>query len=527
MKIKHCVTCKTEFETKTNRQTCSEKCRHKLAQSKINHKERVKKAKATNIEKYGVDNIMKTEQGKENFKTAMKEKYGVEFSFQLPEVKEKAIKNAQSNNAKDKRKKTLLKTYGAENTFGSEEILEKIKCSNKEKYGYENPMKNPEVAAKGIETKKSIYGVDYGKMFYEKSRETSNSKFGCDNWAFKHIKNFEKLNDVEFVLNAFIKDNRFLIQEMMEYFNLQEAYVNRWKRENNITIPNKIKKSATQQKLFDSLDIREKYMNTREVIPPLEIDIYLPESNLAIEYNGLMFHSRGVSFSDKFHSPDFPKDYHLKKTLMCEEQGIQLLHIFEGEDLEIWKSVINSKLGLNEKLYARKCIIKEIEFKEVSEFLEENHLQGICNSKINLGLFYNNVLVSLMTFGKSRFNKNYDFELLRFCNLKGYNVIGGASKLLKHFRKHNKGSIISYANRRWSNGKLYETLGFAKIGETPPNYWYFKEYKTELFSRIQFQKHKLKNILEHFDANLSETQNMLNHGYRQIFDCGNLVYILE
>ena len=132
-----------------------------------------------------------------------------------------------------------------------------------------------------------------------------------------------------------------------------------------------------------------------------------------------------------------------------------------------------------------------------------------------------------MTFGKSRYNKNYTWELLRFCSLKGYNVVGGASKLLSHFRKQYSGSIISYANRRWSNGDLYRKLGFKMIGKTDPNYFYFKDGHTELFSRIAFQKHKLKSLLENFNPDLTEEQNMFNNNYRKIYDSGNLVFFLE
>ena len=127
-----------------------------------------------------------------------------------------------------------------------------------------------------------------------------------------------------------------------------------------------------------------------------------------------------------------------------------------------------------------------------------------------------------MIFGKPRFNKKYDYELIRFCSKMNINVVGAASKLFKHFKINYNGSIISYANRRFSNGNLYETLGFTKIDETKPNYFYIKG-KT-LLSRNKCQKHKLKNLLDNFDENLSEHENMLNNGYLKVYDCGNLVF---
>lgn len=228
---------------------------------------------------------------------------------------------------------------------------------------------------------------------------------------------------------------------------------------------------------------------------------------------------------------DENKYYHLNKTKECYNKNINLLHIFENEwDNEvlrnIWKSVINYKLGIVEnRIFARKTVVKEINY-NIDEFLINNHLQGKCSSSVKIGLFYNEELVSVMTFGKSRFNKNVEWELLRYCNIINTQIIGGASKLFNYFLKtYNPSSIVSYANRRWSNGNLYEKLNFEFDSITEPNYFYFKENDNVLHSRIKFQKHKLNNILENFDNTLSETINMYNNGYRKIYDCGNLKYI--
>jgi hypothetical protein len=159
--------------------------------------------------------------------------------------------------------------------------------------------------------------------------------------------------------------------------------------------------------------------------------------------------------------------------------------------------------------------------------LFENHLQGECNSKVNLGLFFENKLVSLMTFGKPRYNKNYEWELLRFCNLCNYHIPGGASKLLSFFEKHfNPKSIISYADKRWSTGNLYQKLNFKFSHNTMPDYWFWKN--SEFSHRSKYQKYKMKNIKDFiFDENLTGLENMINNGFNRIFDCGNFVYIKE
>jgi hypothetical protein len=263
------------------------------------------------------------------------------------------------------------------------------------------------------------------------------------------------------------------------------------------------------------------------------IDLYIPEFNFAIEYHGLMYHSFGKSEYSKFNNyeKEDPKN-HLNRLNLCLENSINLLQIFENEwknkpKKDIWLSTISSKLNINEKIFARKCEIIQVDKKIANQFLNDNHLQGYTKTlTFSFGLMYNNELVSLITIGKSRFSGKYDWEIIRYCNKKYTNVIGGFSKLLKHFRKLNQGKIVSYANKRWSNGNLYEKNGFILIHDSSPNYFYFAK-KQQLHSRNQFQKHKLKNILDSFDPNLTEKENMFENGYRRIWDCGNKVYVLE
>lgn len=242
--------------------------------------------------------------------------------------------------------------------------------------------------------------------------------------------------------------------------------------------------------------------------------MYLPDYKLAIEYDGIHYHSEQFK----------PKGYHIFKTSECEKQGIQLLHIFDFEDVDIWKSIISGKLKKNTKIFARKCIVKELSLDETKIFLEENHLQGFCPSKYRYGLFYNGELVQVMTFGVPRFNKQYDFELLRLASKKFTSVVGGASKLLKFFRNSHTGSIISYANRRFSTGDVYRKLGFIQLGITDVNYFYTGH--NEVLTRYQYQKHKLKDLLESFDPSKTESENMRLNGYFKVFDCGNLIFTL-
>ena len=252
-----------------------------------------------------------------------------------------------------------------------------------------------------------------------------------------------------------------------------------------------------------------------------EIDIFIPSKKLAIEYNGLYWHSENF----------IENTYHLDKTEDCLKQDIKLIHIFEDEWIykkEVVKSRLLNLIGFSEnKIYARNCEIKEVNSKEASEFLDENHIQGKVGAKIRIGLYCNNELVSIMTFGELRKSlgnnkKEGSFELLRFCNKLNTNVVGGASKLLKHFENNLEyEEIISYADRRWSNGDLYEKLDFNFISKTRPNYFYVRLDKRE--PRFKYRKDIL--VKEGYDKTKTEKEIMKERGYNRIYDCGSLKFI--
>lgn len=249
-----------------------------------------------------------------------------------------------------------------------------------------------------------------------------------------------------------------------------------------------------------------------------EADIFLPDYNLAIEYDGLYWHSN-------LHRSD---DYHVKKHEFFKSKGIDCIEIFENEwknKKEIVQNIILNRLEkIENKIYARECQIVSVSTKESEKFLETNHLQGYCKAKLTIGLSYKSELVMLMSFSKPRYNKNYDWENIRTCTKTGISVVGGFSRLLKFFREKYNGSIISYVDKRFFNGKGYLENGFEFLRESEPNYFYFRPGENILHSRYEFQKHKLKEKLEFFDESLTEKENMTDNGFLWIYDCGNFVF---
>jgi hypothetical protein len=271
-----------------------------------------------------------------------------------------------------------------------------------------------------------------------------------------------------------------------------------------------------------SLYNKEIIRNDRTVLNGKELDIYLPDYNLAIEFNGLYWHSEDY----------VGKNYHLNKTIECEKKGINLLQIFEDEWVykkEIVKSIIKSRLNsFNVVIYGRKCLVGEIGSKTYKNFCEENHIQGTVNSKIKLGLFYNNELVSIMSFGglrKSLGSKSIEghWEMLRFCNKLNTKVIVAASKLFSYFINNYKPKeIVSFSDKRYFNGELYQKLNFQFIKETKPNYYYISDYlKRE--NRFKYRKDIL--VKEGFDGTKTEWEIMSERGFDRLWDCGNKKWV--
>ena len=247
-----------------------------------------------------------------------------------------------------------------------------------------------------------------------------------------------------------------------------------------------------------------------------EIDIYLPELKLGFEFDGLYWHS------EKFKE----KNYHLDKTEYFKKKDIRIIHIYEDDWVyrsDILKSQIKNLLKLNlHKIFARKCIIKEVSIKECKKFLDDNHIQGSVSSKIKIGLYIEEELLSLMTFNSSEGRKKMEdggWNLNRFCNKCGINVVGGASKLLSYFVKnYDVKRIVSYADKDWSVGNLYEVLGFTNIGGNGPDYKYIVDGRRVHKSR--YKKSKL-------NTTLTESQEMLKRNIYKIYDCGKIKFELK
>lgn len=471
------------------------------------------KATRTNLKKYGAKNVFSSEEIKARIKETNLEKYGVSNVSQSKDIRLLA-------------ENTNLKKYGAKNVLSKDSsVRSSIEQTNIKKFGSKCPLKSPEILAKSKATLKEHYGVDNA---WKKFDDNGNVSEIYSNMHSKRLKKsykaLFKLQEVEptFSLEEWTghhptKDYKWKCKTCGKEFD--------WSINGASCLPRCLNChpyciSTGQQELLDyikSLYNGEIITNDRKILDGKEIDILIPELNLGFEYNGDYWHSKRE------------KHYHLNKTKLSESNNIHLIHIFEHEWIHkqsIIKNRIRNLLGQEEKVFARKCEIRKIEKETKKSFLDVYHLQGDCVSSVNLGLYHENELIAVMTFGKPRFNKKYEWELLRYAASK--NIIGGANKLLTYFERNwNPKSLMSYADRKWSSSlsNVYQRLGFSFVGETDPSYFYSSK-NGKILSRFDvFGKNNIKNVLgEKYDETLTESENMAVNGFEKIFDCGNLAF---
>lgn len=430
------------------------------------------------------------------FKKTNLEKLGVEYPFQSSLIQEKG-------------KESCLEKYGVEYYNQTEESKKIHKKTVSERYGVENISQINAV-------KKKKEQLNINKLTYAKSLNLIN----VDELAKKFNRNEGVIIDDIRLLNLkiikFNNDTRFYIEEsnlpiLSDFFSKTDE----------------CGKSYSEKELVDfvkSIYSDEIMENTKRIIPPKELDIYIPKMKLAIEYNGLYWH-------DENH---VDKNYHLTKTNMCNEKGIDLIHVFEDDWLErkeIVKSMIASRLGVyKEKIFARKCQIKEIEKDQAKIFFNENHLQGFAYGDLYLGLMFNDELIQCICINKKGWHDG-NVELTRMVTKLNTQVIGGFSKLMKHISDYIEyKSITSYVYKAWFNGKGYIESGFKIVKENNPSYSYVVNGRR--VHKSHFRKDKIKKMFERgglkfYDSDKTEHENMIENKIYRIYDCGTMKVIYE
>ena len=377
------------------------------------------------------------------------------------------------------------------------------------------------------------------KTFVNKEKH-KNETLKIDNYIKCKICN----KKLRYITNTHLKSHGLTSEEYKLKYGVDKIASKEFKRKSRKVLDKargKIKNSFVSKpekdlKSFIKDDLKVCFLsNNRSFFDGKEIDIIIPDHKICIEFNGNLYHSENYGGKKRY--------YHLEKTENCREKGYKLIHIFEDEWFtknEIVKSSIKNILKLNEenKIYARKCEIKDISSNEKNSFLEKFHIQGKDRSDIKLGAFYKGNLVSVCTFSNKRnmVSKKVSncFELRRFASDRNYRVIGIFSKFLSHFKKNfGKSEIITFLDIRWNSDKennVYINNGFKEIGVLKTDYTYYnsKINRYKRFHKFNFGKKSLKRKFpETYLDSKTEWEIMQELGYDRIWDCGKIKYQIK
>lgn len=433
---------------------------------------------------------------------------------------------------------TMLARYGGSHTLSSPMLREKIKQTNRQRYGQELAQFTEQANLKRKATNVERYGVEYltkSSSIQAKIANTVFARYGVTSTSqLSSIKNQQaetkltnligeanslKLNDPEWLRMQHWDNNKSCTAIARELSLKDEQSIVARLRKFDIPI-NLATGSAGEQEIREFLinGGLQASMPTRTIIAPKELDIYVEDRKIAVEYHGLFWHSDYVVSKDMH--------YHRKKLELCNKQGIRLLSIFEDEWLDkqhIVKQKLTSIFDLPcdaPKIFARKCTISVVNTTDKRTFFDDNHIQGDGPSSINYGLYYNNELVACIAFIAK---KDGVFILNRFATSTA--VTGGFTKLLKHFQRNHKwAKIETFADLRWSEGDLYHKTGFVEEYTIPPDYYWTDG--RHRFHKFGFRHKHLPKKLKVYDPELSEVENCHNNGLYRIYDCGKIKFSL-
>ena len=502
---------------------CSSKCSNSDPDKK-------ETCRQTVINRYGVENVSKSSVVKDRICNTFKEKYGVEWVGQSKEVQAKQKATCiekygvptpfQMDDFQEKSIQTCRKKYGTDYAVQSQEVKSKITASYIDKPGFTNPSYNPDVIDKRRET--NFKNFD-GKWFTQTDEMIQSNH---ELFLNRH-KNIIGETDSTYIVSC--EDNKCTLCEGKTFEIDKNVFVQR-SSQSTVICPIKLplmgNASLAETELLDyikSIYDGEIETGDRSIISPLELDIVIPDKHIAIEFNGVFWHSD--------FNPRMCKTYHRDKSLKCIDKGYQLLHIWEDDwynRKDIIKDYIKSKLGLcSKRIYARKCHVRGIDAHTARLFVDSNHIQGYSNATYKIGLFYDDVLVSVMLVGKLRDMmgskpKEGHYEIYRVVSCEDTEVVGGFSKMLKYFeRTYNPECIITYGDLCYTLGNVYLKCGFTDEGLSSPCYsWQINGVR---YHRSNFMKCKLEECRK--DPSLTEDQAMRSRHPYKVWDAGKIKFV--
>lgn len=404
---------------------------------------------------------------------------------------------SRDENTFQKRKNTVFLKYGVSHFSKTDEYKSKFKETCMSRYGVINPGQIDELKSVRARRKQ----LTFFNNVIEMSKDFSAPEFTFDDYT--HLRDHNLPWRCMHCNAVFTSD---LLDKLPK---CPECYPR-----GNFGGQSSVEKSVLDcvREFYDGEIIE----NSREIIPPKEIDIYFPNEKFAIEINGIYWHN-SLLLKD---------DYHRQKFLSCERQGIRLLMITDYEwqtKRELILKMIKHRLMIgSNKAHARKCVVRKESAKTVKEFFNQNHINGFCNATAHYSLVYNNEIVAALSCSLNRFSRiKTNLEIVRFA-VGNFTIPGAFSKLLKQVKlDFSSLDIVSYADLRYGSGNVYLQSGFLQMPDTKPGYWYF--VNNHLEHRLSWTKKKLVDL--GYSNDRTEEDIMLNEiKALKIFDCGHRLY---
>lgn len=510
-----CPICGKQVAWNTTRkmEPCSKECRKE-------------NRRRLNLEKYGVEHPMQSKEVQKRHKQAMLEKYGVESPLQSEEIRQRAIATNREKFGSDwalgsdtiieKSRQTMINRYGAPTTLQSEELSQKVKKTMIErygehvptkvdsirqriadtniiKYGYANPMSNSDICLSAMKTRIEHYGSFWPKEIDEAAKQTFLERYGVDNPS-KSIELMERAKHV-----------------CMERYGVPYGCLVPSAQQ-----PNRI--SSYNKKLHDLLATNNVDSEFEFYLSGKFYDLHITGTNTLIEIDPSYTHN---VIGNHWSNEGLDKYYHRDKSEVASDNGYRCIHVFDWDD---WGKIVDL-LKPRKRIYARDLKVYKLNNSVADKFLNDYHLQGTCRGQLLwLGLVKDNVLYQVMTFGKSRYDKNHYVELLRLCTKPGYTVVGGASKLFSYatseFGLH---SIISYCDRSKFTGDVYEKIGMKLLRKTPPQEVWSKGDR-KITANLLRQRGYDQLFGTSYGKGYNNEKLMLENGWLPVYDCGQLVY---
>ena len=402
--------------------------------------------------------------------------------------------NKDKNQISNTRKITLQERYGIDNVYQLDNIKDKCKQTKLERYGSET-YNNTE---KQKQTMLDKYGVTCSYRLPE-VQEKIIELYGGIGVGSKEISNKQK-------------------QTMINKYGVPYYYLSKEARDKNTFTISKINKEIA--KILNDNNIETEF---EFVIDKYSYDLHILNTNILLEINPTYTHNStiGARFS-KFDKKPLDKNYHITKSKIAKENNYRCIHIWDWDDLDKLVELLKPK----KTLQARKLKLKEVSIEETTEFLNKYHFQDNCKGQtIRIGLYNQDELVQIMTFGKPRYNKNYEYELLRLCIKPDYRIIGGSEKLFNYFiNKYKPNSIISYCDNSKFNGEVYLKLNFKlKDYGNPSKHWFNGE--RHITDNLLRQRGFDQLFNTNYGKGTSNEELMLYYGFVEIFDCGQSIYV--